>query len=358
MRILIHGYDNVNLGDDLFFKILVSKYPNVDFVMLSINDYSRIINEPNLHCIKYNLFNRIGNKFSLPPYQLINNKIDAIVIIGGSIFMEVGNSGYCGTVESIKKYKRWWPEVPIHIIGSNYGPARTKKFEKTLRSIFHNVSSVCLRDSYSYGFFKDIPNVSYASDVVFQLSSISGHHNKSNTIGISLIDLEKREELKKYQHYYLSTIKDIIDEAIRKEQRISLFSFCENEGDSIVCREIKKLYENNLQANIDIIRYTGNIEQFLEAFGNVDLLYATRYHATILGLLLQIPTVPIIYSDKTLYALSDIDFKSDYIDIRKEKYVTVENDNHFVLSTKKLNEIIASSNNQFSNIDKYLSIHD
>ena len=43
-KVLIHGYDYINLGDDLFFQILVSRYPNVDFFMVSHNDYQKVIN--------------------------------------------------------------------------------------------------------------------------------------------------------------------------------------------------------------------------------------------------------------------------------------------------------------------------
>ena len=354
MRILIHGYDNINLGDDLFFRILSTRYPDVDFMMISDNDYEKIVDTPNIRCVKNNILNKICRKLNIIPYQLLFESIDAVVVIGGSIFMEVESTGSCGAVTNIQRYKKWLPKTPIYIIGSNYGPARTSIFENSVENVFRIADSICLRDSYSFDIFKKNSKVRYASDVVFQLPRQKRNGDIYNTIGISLINLENRQDLKIYKNCYIKLIKDIIDKALCEKKYIKLFSFCENEGDYVACSEILGLYDRGAQDNIDIVAYTGNIGSFLEEFSKIDKLYATRYHAVILGLLYQIPTLPLVYSDKILYALNDIGCNIPYIDIRKQVYEDINLLRAYVLENDILDTLVSSSNNQFKSLDSLL----
>ena len=352
MRILIHGYDNINIGDDLFFQILTTKYPNVEFFMISTKDYGSIINRPNFKCIKSNFFNRVCRKLNIIPYQLLFIRFDAIIVIGGSIFMEIGQSGSCGSIVNIQRYKRWFSKTPIHIIGSNYGPSNTDKFEVAVSELFKIVDSVCLRDSYSYNFFKDNPKVSFASDVVFQLHRKDREKKTYNTIGISIINLENRPSLIAHKNSYIKLIKEIINISLSKNNHIKLFSFCENEGDYDACNEILNSYDNTTKNKIEIVNYTGDIDNFLKEFNKVDKLYATRYHAVILGLLYQIPMTPLVYSNKILYALNNIGDNIPYIDIRVENNTDPNQMPNFIMDNETLQKVIACSRNQFKSINK------
>ena len=50
-----------------------------------------------------------------------------------------------------------------------------------------------------------------------------------------------------------------------------------------------------------------------------EYVIATRFHAMILGLAENKPVLPIIYSDKTINVLNDLNFEGEIIDLRKDK---------------------------------------
>ena len=133
-KILIYGYTRVNFGDDLFFKILVERYPDVEFYMLAEDDYSQIIRCDNFHSMRRNRINKIFA--SHIPYQFYLHRFDAVICIGGSIFMEMGTSGSNRIVRFLLKYKRKFPSVPIYIVGSNYGPEQTTAFRESVKELF------------------------------------------------------------------------------------------------------------------------------------------------------------------------------------------------------------------------------
>ena len=313
-RILIYGYNRVNLGDDLFFKILVERYPDVDFYMMAEVDYEKIIVRPNFYCIRRNRINKIFS--SHIPYQFYFYRFDAVVCIGGSIFMEAGESGSCNFVRFLLKYKRRFPGVPIHIIGSNYGPERTSAFRESERGVFAFVDSVCLRDRYSYALFKENSRVACAPDVIFQLGAEHRTRKSENVVGISVIDLPSRAQLQEYAEQYEAFLMHHIERSIVAGKRVRLFSFCDYERDNEACNRLLAKVCDEWRERIEVVSYKGDIDGFLESFSSVELLLASRFHAVVLGLMYRIPTIPVVYSDKTIHILNDIEYGGDIVDIR------------------------------------------
>ena len=85
MKIFIMAYARKNLGDDLFIKMLLEKYNNIDF-FIKISDYnflSVLDKYENLHVMK-------GNDTDEELSKMNPEEYDAYVYIGGSIFMEDG----------------------------------------------------------------------------------------------------------------------------------------------------------------------------------------------------------------------------------------------------------------------------
>lgn len=357
-KVFVRGYTQINLGDDLFFRILADRYPEIDFYINTKKEYNNIINRPNFHIIKYNIINRIINKISsyAIPYQMLLHKFDAIICIGGSIFMEIENTGTCGTIENNLKIKSRLKETPLYIVGCNYGPENTRRFREKAKTLFDAVDHVCFRDSYSYNLFKNNPKTALASDIVFLLPHKKRQKITYNRIGISLINIKIRKALENFDQTYTQYIQQIIADAIKNKKTVSLFSYCKAEGDLDECIKIKKLFDTNDQQFINIISYNGNIDEFLKIHNNIDLLYATRYHATILGLLHQIPTIPLIYSNKIADVLTDIGYKGPIVDIRiKNSFVLHKTSDIPILSEFEITRLIKSANNHFSQIDKVLN---
>lgn len=351
-RVLIYGYTRVNFGDDLFFKILVERYPDIDFYMLAEVDYSQIIRCENFHSMRRNRINKIFA--SHIPYQFYLHNFDAVICIGGSIFMELGASGRNRITRFLFKYKRAFPRVPIYIVGSNYGPEQTTAFRESVKELFTLVESVSLRDNTSYNLFKDNPRVVYAPDVIFQLALEPKGDAKSNIVGFSLIDLPSRQSLSQYNEQYEKFVLHHIGNALAEGKSVRLFSFCSYEGDKRVCERIVAQLGEEEQKRVEIVAYEGEIEPFLTSLSEVDLLYASRFHAAILGISMQIPTIPVVYSDKTINVLTDLKYKGDIVDIRSLGDITRDLTTQ-VMERSVIEELIQASQNHFRSIDETIA---
>ena len=61
----------------------------------------------------------------------------------------------------------------------------------------------------------------------------------------------------------------------------------------------------------------GNIEEALNTIADSQLVVGGRFHANIIGLCLGKSILPVLYSDKTLHVLEDMQINTPIIDIRK-----------------------------------------
>lgn len=352
-RVLVYGYLYVNLGDDLLLRILAERYPSVDFYLFTSIDYARIVGRPNLHIIRRNRLNRIFS--SHLPYQFLCHKFDAVVYIGGSIFIEKGSSGECTTTRILRRIHRAFPRLPIHIVGCNYGTEQTLRFRQEVKSVFEFVESVCVRDRYSYDIFASSPRISYAPDVVFNLSEGGWQESEQRRgTALSVIDLTTRPLLAQYADCYEDMMTKIVVCCAEKGGNVKLLSFCRAEGDMEACERIVNKLPQSVRSKVEIVAYEGDIDGFLAHIRSAGVLYATRFHATILGAIFGVPTLPIVYSDKTRYVLDDIEWSGDTIDVRqpREDYITLR---PYSLDKQRVDELRKMSSNQFAALDKFFA---
>ena len=85
MKIFIMAYARKNLGDDIFIKMLLEKYSQIDFY-IKINDekfVEQLAKNNNLNIL-------IGEDTDEELYKMNVEEYDGYVYIGGSIFMEGG----------------------------------------------------------------------------------------------------------------------------------------------------------------------------------------------------------------------------------------------------------------------------
>ena len=312
-KIFVDIYLAFNLGDDLFLDILAKKYYNVEFTVNYVGkEYDEFISKyPNVKRRKYGIIDKILQKLkvkdTLTNYKKISEEFDAVLFIGGSIFRdeEYHESLYKDRVRLINEFEKL--NKPIFILGSNFGPYKREKFLEDYKKFFERCEDVCFRDKYSYELYKKIKSVRYAPDIVFQLNLDKyKKENNKNIIGFSIIDVNHKDGLSKYENQYLeSTIKSI-EILTNLGYKCCLMSFCEKEGDLSVIKKIKEKLSNNVQKNITIYEYNGNLEEAFEVISNFKLFIAARFHANIIAQLLEIPILPVIYSDKIYNMLKDI----------------------------------------------------
>lgn len=350
-KIFLIAYSKENLGDDLFIDILVGRYPKTQF-------YTRAIKEDTYLYKKYNNLNYMNYNIDDLISQPID-EFDAIVYIGGSIFME-----HAGGVERIKKLnelaqKCKQKDIPFCFISSNFGPYTTSKYKQETEKLLENITDICFRDKASYEEFKHIKTVRYAPDVV--LSYDKKFDIKKDTVGISVINFKFRKDLKHIEKMYYETIKNSIQNYVKQGKNVTLFSFCEYEGDE---ETIDNLINDLPKEKIKIEKYRGDTDKFIEAYASMEYCICSRFHAMILSLVYKQKVIVLSYSDKINNVIKDFGMNTEYINLREiEKVNTIDmqrfkstnlGENIINQSTeqfKKLNEII-EKNKKINDFDK------
>jgi colanic acid/amylovoran biosynthesis protein len=356
VKILLTAYLNSNLGDDLFIKIICNRYPETKFILYGQKKYRNNFKDiENLIYISNKNFFRLIDKISYGLFNMslvrsiISKMVDGHVYIGGSLFIQNDNwmKKYIEDNQKILQNKENF------LIGCNFGPYSDESFLVNYKNILAKYNDVCFRDKKSFELFSDLKNIRYAPDVVFNLK-VSKKHEQGKNVGISLIDLTNRSSLKIYKKDYLLKLKEITNYYISKGYKITIFSFCKNEGDETATNELMEMLgaQNN---SISCYYYIGDITEAINKINDMDILIATRFHAMILGMLLRKKVLPLLYSEKMLTVLQDMDFNGDYFHIKDIKSLDINDIN--ISDTelmKNIEKYIVDSKNQFTSLDRYI----
>lgn len=362
-KILVCAYFAKNLGDDLFLKILFDRYPNVKWDLLTANrhylnvfkDYKNVdiiysYRELRIGKLKFNLFFELNEKI------LHFKKYDALVHIGGSIFMqsaawEMKFSEREYLVNAFKKFNK-----KTFIMGSNFGPFQSEEFVYKYKRLFTHYDDICFRDNYSYSIFKDLLNVRKAPDIVFNLK-VNGPHKQEKSVGFSVINLRNRDGLKEYYNQYNKKIIEMARNYQNAGYRIKLFSFCENERDLEIANLIRDNLINNINLkSVRVINYKGNINDFLMEFAACEVIVGTRFHSIILALLFNQSMLPLVYNEKIYHVLEDLKLEKNTCHIKDIEKLNVANMVGMTANNRLKNrELISKAHEQFYKLDLELS---
>ena len=344
--IFVKAYFKRNLGDDLFVKILLDRYKDKKFITIAPDCYKEIL--PSNIVIKKNrrIINAVLKKITNNKYDLSHkyiDKSDFTVLIGGSMFIQSKNKKYKRNNYYGKKY---------YILGSNFGPYYDEKFYDEYLNIFKYAEDVCFREKKSYDLFTSLKNVRWAPDVIFSLDTSNIKFTDNRKVIISVIDC-KRKIGEQYEKIYEEKILDLIYFLISKDYNICLMSFCKDEGDEEAINKILEKIDYEKRKNVNKYFYNGKIEEALNILGDSQIVIGSRFHANILGLLLNKVVLPIAYSDKMLNVLKDIEFNGKIIDIRNMNEFNVDEITEKDLNYKKNVEMyVTNAQKQFIKLDE------
>lgn len=327
-RIFLYAYDKRNLGDDLFVYTITKRYPDTLFYIWSDKEnYKTYQSLPNLKVLDksgrvVHLLQWLRPSLVSRYRSWMEKRCQAVVYIGGSIFMEY---------ENWEQILTWWEyeskNRPFYILGANFGPYKSENFRNGLAVVFQNTRDVCFRDRYSYEKFYKVPTVRCAPDILFSYPLTKPPVVKKQLF-VSLIDCASRGEgeqrLTGFDEYYTSTLCSLLKDYLNDGFHLVLASFCKEEGDE---RAIDKLLDAmNLKQNapdVKVLSYDGtNAEALTTALAESEYVFATRFHAAVLAITAGRPVFPIVYSDKTIHVLEDIGFQGNYADLRRMKPIT------------------------------------
>ncbi|SEP67487.1 colanic acid/amylovoran biosynthesis protein [Virgibacillus subterraneus] len=359
-RVLVNAYFAQNLGDDLFLKVLFDRYPNVEFHLLTASENYNIVfqNYRKVKIIK-SLSMKIGNR-TVNLFNKLHEGIvkyrnyNAFLNIGGSIFME--SMGWQKSLESRSQLPEKFKEgnKKTYIIGANFGPFEDDLFIEKHKEFFSHFDDICFRDNYSYKIFGDLNNVRSAPDVVF---SLKGGYSvaQDKFIGFSIIDVEKRKDLKQYFYRYIQKMSEIAITYIDLGYKIKFFSFCENEGDLRAINYILNSLDSCYTEQVKVVNYSVDINTFLDEYKACETVIGTRFHSIILSLLFNQNIFPIIYSDKSYNVLKDINMDGKCCFIKDIEELDVKKMIKILPGNKLKNRsVMLEAEKQFNKLDLLL----
>lgn len=359
MKILVDAYLALNLGDDLFLKILFDRYKEVDWVIATDDRrYLEVFKNYKNVKIEKKFFHKLIKKLklnSIVENQFYYDQYDAYICIGGSMYIE--NEGWKYLYDYRMKIAKIFNknDKPIFLLGSNFGPYKSTEFYDCYKEYFRVCKDVCFRENYSYNLFKEINSVRVAPDIVFQIDKNKYSKRVERNIGISLINLIDREELEEFSEQYLENIIKIIKFYVEKKYKITLFSFCNEQGDNTLINNIINTIEGVEEAYINIVEYEGNIDEFLNIYSNMEFIIGVRFHSVILSQVFSQGVYPIIYSEKTYNVLKDIGLSNSYIRVQDIDKLDIESLDYSVKkNTIDIRLIKKESERQFEKLDKYI----
>lgn len=377
MKILLKTYPELNLGDDLFLKIILERYPNVHFKMLAnkkqygsflstyrnldiidrlehISLFDRLILRT---CISFKISNslqeKIYKRFIKKQYGTAFHDSDLFVTIGGSMFIENSTDRVNKNIIFYDVINEYFAHKPKFYLGCNFGPYYSENFLNSFKNIFKQSQDLSFREQAS----KDILNIEdirINPDIVFCMENIYTKTKKEKSVGFVLVDPRIKKTDKKIDYKsYIESFKSIVDFYLRKNYSIHFFSFCKTENDEAVINDI--LDNNNTNSAIELILYNGDINTFLEKYSAVEAIYCGRFHSMILSMIFNQKILPIIYGEKMTNILPDVSFKGTFIDISNiEKDVEVYH-KYLYENEYDINELPQKANHHFINLDQLIN---
>ena len=316
-RVFLYAYDKRNLGDDLFIQTLVTRYPQVQFyIRTDPENRESFQGLPNLRVLERSSamgrwLGKIRPSFESRYETRWENRCSAMVYIGGSIFME-----YPSSPQFVEWLKYQGERHPFFVMGANFGPYHTEKYREDLGTSFSHLQDVCFRDKYSCRMFEGCGNVRYAPDILLGFTMPSARVVEKQVF-VSVIDTENREDC---NDDYVCSMARILRGYLDDGCTLVLASFCRAEGDEAGIRKILTEMKAEQDPRIRMRCYDGtNREEMLKCLASSDYVIASRFHGVILAMAAGRPVLPVIYSDKTLHVLEDLNFDGKYIDLRKNE---------------------------------------
>ncbi len=356
-RIYLKAYTEINLGDDLFVRIICERYPQVQFYIVAPKENAAAFrNIKNLS----NIGNPLWRKKGISGIQKILRKLgfkkhfwfDGQVYIGGSIFMQPEDFGQGAEYVCHAHLFRLPEQIPYFILGANFGPFNDERFVALQREFFATqLTDLCFRDKWSYNLFKEISQVRYAPDIVCTYDVPK--KKKKNLILISCIYNNGRPGIPSFDNeLYVQKMAEICDEYTKMGKEVYLLSMCEFERDEDACGAIKKLC-NPL---VKTIFYKGDIDEILSFFAQAEYVIASRFHAMVLAWLTKTPVFPICYNNKAEKVIEAYEFLGKFVGIQefcnaKFEMVDENRKQNYIFDVE---EIRREAEHQFEVLDKFL----
>lgn len=275
MRILLDGYIDSNLGDDLMMLLA-----------------SRELKEHELYTV--------SDKLNIENVSYTDKKsgFDCYLKVIGSGFLLHNIRGIPYRVREIRDESRYAKKRAV--IGCSIDRPANKMAKMLISRQLSRYGLITVRDDFSYSFVKkNAPEVSCEKypDMVFSLpDDIIPDVKSEGLLGISVHNSVSPYELAKTADKYIeSTGKGVL-----------LLCFnTGSENDEAAARAVFDMSEN--KSEISIVRYT-TINNMLSNMKRCGCVFGVRLHSIVLSARMGVPFVPLAYSRKTSDVFSEIGY--------------------------------------------------
>ena len=156
---------------------------------------------------------------------------------------------------------------------------------------------------------------------------------------------------------YRKFIQKLAKRYLELGYKITFLSFCEPQGDFYEINEIVKTYDFDcFKDKIEINNYNGNIEESISLIKESEIIVGTRFHSIILGWLFNKPVLPIVYDNKTLQVLKDMNLKN-YASLEELEKVSIDDliGNIEIVPSNQIAILKNSSKNHFKFFDLFIN---
>ena len=289
-----------NFGDDLMFiKFAEAVKGKCNFY---INTRSELVSYYTALFEKHEHV-KLTDKTKFQIHKLDKDFFSYIVMLGGSTLMgrSLGEAfAYVRRLCSLKWIK-WRSGTGYMIIGCNTGPFKNRVTEWIVKQDIKHAELITTRDQASYEFLIKTTNskVFYYPDILMNLSADMGilrQKIEPKCLGVSVYYSMSDDAISfiaKVCSLWISNAKGIV--------RLFCFSL-ETQNDRLAAEKIKALVEGS----VEIINHDLYPSAFLSAIAECERIIAIRFHAAIMAISLDIPFIPICYSNKMENLLQDI----------------------------------------------------
>ncbi len=277
MKILLDGYTDANLGDDLMLCLAADGLRGHKIYMK--NPPSLPIAAREARGIKPDLkLTVIGSGFLVYNYKTTFLRIKEML-------------------EDSGKHKR-------AVISCNISDFPNRLAERVIKKQLSRFDFITVRDKYSYDYIKtNLPDVSCECypDIVFSLpEGAIADKPCENALGISVCASLCGGETD-------SGFAKLADEYIEKTgNKALLFALnIGNENDVKIAETIKGMMKRG--ENAEILKY----DAFLSNIKRCSALVGVRFHSVVIALRAGVPVIPVAYSKKTNHMLEDLGFDGE-----------------------------------------------
>lgn len=313
-KVFLYGYWKHNLGDDLFLKSFLNRYPNTTVYIITSKRYRAyyekmgvisICDDTFIYHVKNYICKKIfGRRFVFKKYTPY---VDASILLGGSLFIEypTWRKGLASWFTEIQKYS-----TKTFALGCNFGPYNSDEFLNFVKKYVNKIDGAAFRDNYSVELLKSDGNVRKVPDIAFGLLAMNSFDIPSSPYPdcyvISVLDPGKRVNIQNSRQKYFESIEKIAEYLYEKGKKpVVLMTSCSELGDTDVALEIaRRINTSGVQKCITYI-----YEDLLDALAlikNAKGMIATHFHTMLISMIYSVPMFPIIYNIKMHTLLSDL----------------------------------------------------